>query len=76
MFVRIMSVSLPYRIAANLLVLFAIGHAVGFRQIDPPWRVDSLVRSMQSMAFRGSTLNGLRILRGVESAARSKTHYD
>ncbi len=26
-----------YRIAAVLLVLFAAGHTVGFRRVDPRW---------------------------------------
>ena len=40
-----------YRIASVLLVLFAIGHTVGFRQIDPNWHVGSLIESMQSTTF-------------------------
>jgi hypothetical protein len=40
-----------YRIASVLLVLFAIGHTVGFRQVDPQWGVDSLVSSMRTMHF-------------------------
>jgi hypothetical protein len=40
-----------YRIAAVLLVLFAIGHTLGFRQTDPTWGVDALVSSMRSIHF-------------------------
>jgi hypothetical protein len=40
-----------YRISSVLLVLFAAGHTLGFRQIDPTWRVDSLVGSMHSIRF-------------------------
>lgn len=50
-----MKASLLYKISAILLVLFAIGHTVGFRQTDPSWGVDSLVQSMQSIHF---TANG------------------
>ena len=49
-----MKPSLLYRIAAILLLLFAVGHTLGFRQIDPKWGVDSLVRSMQSTHFDAS----------------------
>lgn len=40
-----------YRIAAVLLLLFAIGHTLGFRQSDPQWGVDSLLASMRSIHF-------------------------
>jgi hypothetical protein len=40
-----------YRIAAVLLVLFATGHTLGFRQADPTWGVDALLGSMQSIHF-------------------------
>jgi hypothetical protein len=40
-----------YRIAAGLLLLFAIGHTIGFRQSDPKWGVDALIGSMQSIHF-------------------------
>jgi hypothetical protein len=43
--------SLLYRISSILLALFAIGHTVGFSQIDPTWGVDSLVQSMKSIHF-------------------------
>ena len=46
-----MKVSLLYRIASVLLLLFAAGHTIGFRQVDPTWGVDSLVDSMKSMHF-------------------------
>ncbi len=32
-------------------MLFAIGHTLGFRKIDPKWGVDSLIGSMQSIHF-------------------------
>ena len=40
-----------YRIASGLLLLFAIGHTIGFRQADPQWRVESLVASMRTTRF-------------------------
>jgi hypothetical protein len=46
-----MKVSLLYRIASALLLLFAIGHTLGFRQSDPAWGVDTLLGSMKSIHF-------------------------
>jgi hypothetical protein len=46
-----MKASLFYRIAAVLLLLFAIGHTLGFRQSDPTWGVDTLLGSMRSIHF-------------------------
>ena len=46
-----MKASLIYRVAAVLLLLFAIGHTLGFRQSDPQWGVDALVASMRSIHF-------------------------
>jgi hypothetical protein len=43
--------SIFYRIAAVLLLLFAIGHTLGFRQSDPAWGVDALLASMRSIHF-------------------------
>jgi hypothetical protein len=40
-----------YRIAAGLLVLFAIAHTFGFRQTDPRWGADALVASMHTVHF-------------------------
>jgi hypothetical protein len=40
-----------YRAAAVLLLLFAIGHTLGFRQSDPRWGVDTLLASMRSTHF-------------------------
>src|SRR4051812_2374503 len=47
----IMKASLYYRIAAVLLLLFAVGHTLGFRQSDPTWGVDTLLGSMRSIHF-------------------------
>jgi hypothetical protein len=46
-----MKASTFYRIAAVLLVLFAVGHTLGFRQSDPNWGVDALLASMRSIHF-------------------------
>ena len=46
-----MKASLIYRVAAVVLLLFAIGHTFGFRQSDPQWGVDALVASMRSIHF-------------------------
>jgi hypothetical protein len=46
-----MKASLLYRISAVLLLLFAIGHTLGFRQSDPKWGVDALLGSMRSTHF-------------------------
>ena len=43
--------SMFYRIAAVLLLLFAVGHTLGFRQSDPKWGVDALLGSMRSIHF-------------------------
>jgi len=46
-----MKASLLYRSSSILLLLFAAGHTLGFRQIDPKWSVDSLVQSMKTIHF-------------------------
>ena len=46
-----MKASMFYRLAAVLLLLFAIAHTLGFRQSDPSWGVDALLASMRSIHF-------------------------
>src|ERR1700731_5212321 len=46
-----MKASMFYRIAAVLLLIFAVGHTLGFRQSDPQWGVDALLGSMRSIHF-------------------------
>jgi hypothetical protein len=46
-----MKVSLLYRIASVLLVLFAIGHTLGFRQNNPAWGAGSVIEFMRSIHF-------------------------
>jgi hypothetical protein len=43
--------SIFYRIAAALILLFDVGHTLGFRQSDPQWGVDALLASMRSIHF-------------------------
>jgi hypothetical protein len=43
--------SILYRISSVLLLLFAVGHIVGFCQSDPTWGVDALLGSMRSIHF-------------------------
>src|SRR6266849_7064032 len=52
-----MKASMFYRIAAVLLLLFAIGHTLGFRQSDPKWGVDALLGSMRSIHFEVQGFN-------------------
>src|ERR1041385_2246404 len=40
-----------YRIAAVLLLLFAAGHTLGFRQTDPSWKVEPALSAMRSIHF-------------------------
>jgi hypothetical protein len=43
--------SVFYRIAAVLMLLFDVGHTVGFWQSDPKWGVETLIGSMRSIHF-------------------------
>ena len=52
-----MKASIFYRIAAVLLLLFAVGHTLGFRQSDPTWGVDALLTSMRSIHFNVQGFN-------------------
>jgi hypothetical protein len=46
-----MTPSLLYRIAAVLLVLYAAGHTMGFRRVDPRWGVESFVNGLRTTMF-------------------------
>jgi len=46
-----MKASTFYRIAAFLLLFFAVGHTLGFRQYDPKWGVDVVLNSMRTIHF-------------------------
>ncbi|HEY6220773.1 MAG TPA: hypothetical protein VIV65_12035 [Gemmatimonadaceae bacterium] len=46
-----MTPKLFYRISSVLLVLFAIGHSIGFSTVDPSWHADAAVAGMKSVTF-------------------------
>ena len=46
-----MKASIRYRIASALLILFAIGHTLGFRRVDPRWGMDTLIKQLRSTHF-------------------------
>ncbi|HEY4307656.1 MAG TPA: hypothetical protein VGM82_24490 [Gemmatimonadaceae bacterium] len=46
-----MTSSTLYRTAAVCLLLFAVGHTVGFSQADPTWKIDALRDAMRSIHF-------------------------
>jgi hypothetical protein len=52
-----MKASLLYRIASVLLILFALGHTLGFRRVDPRWKLDSIIAALQSTHFEVQGLN-------------------
>jgi hypothetical protein len=52
-----MKVSLIYRVAAVLLILFAVGHTLGFRKTFPDWGVDSMLTSLQAIHFNAQGFN-------------------
>jgi hypothetical protein len=52
-----MKASLLYRIASVLLLLFAAGHTLGFRQNNPDWGAGALIDSMRSIHFDAQGFN-------------------
>jgi len=44
-------VRILYRIASVLLLLFAAGHTLGFRQNNPEWGAEAVLASMRSFRF-------------------------
>jgi len=52
-----MKPSVSYRVAAVFLLVFAVGHTLGFRQSDPHWGVDALLGSMRSIHFEVQGFN-------------------
>jgi hypothetical protein len=52
-----MKASLLYRIASVLLILFALGHTLGFRRVDPRWKLDSIIAALRSTHFEVQGLN-------------------
>ena len=52
-----MKAALLYRIASVLLLLFALGHTVGFRQTNPEWGAGAVIDSMRSIHFDAQGFN-------------------
>jgi hypothetical protein len=52
-----MKAPLLYRIASVLLLLMALGHTLGFRRVDPRWRVDPIIAALRSTHFEVQGLN-------------------
>jgi|SRR6185437_596828 hypothetical protein len=46
-----MRASILYRISSVLILLFAIGHTLGFRKTDPSWGVDEALSVLKLTAF-------------------------
>jgi hypothetical protein len=46
-----MNSAVLYRVSAILLVVFAGGHTIGFRRVDPRWGIDAVVSGMQTTRF-------------------------
>jgi hypothetical protein len=47
-----MSPAVLYRIASILLVLFAAGHTLGFRRVDPRWGLDATIGALKATQFQ------------------------
>jgi hypothetical protein len=52
-----MKAPILYRIASVLLLLFAAGHTLGFRQNNPEWGADAVLSSMRSIHFDAQGFN-------------------
>ena len=46
-----MRISLIYRTVAVLLVLYALGHTLGFNRVDPAWGVTAPITELQAIRF-------------------------
>ncbi len=46
-----MSAALLYRVSAVLLLLFAAGHQLGFRTVDPRWGITAQIDGLKSTYF-------------------------
>lgn len=46
-----MRASILYRISSVLILLFAIGHTLGFRQTDPAWGIDQTLAALKQITF-------------------------
>lgn len=47
-----MSSAWVYRTASVLLILFSVGHTVGFRTVDPAWGAGAAVDTMKAVSFQ------------------------
>ena len=46
-----MRASILYRTSSVLILLFAIGHTIGFRKTDPTWGVDQTLAALKQTTF-------------------------
>lgn len=46
-----MTPALLYRVAAVLLLLYAAGHTMGFRRVDPRWGVEAFINGLRTTQF-------------------------
>jgi hypothetical protein len=46
-----MRASILYRISSVLILLFAVGHTLGFRKTDPAWGVDQTLAALKQITF-------------------------
>ena len=46
-----MRASILYRISSILILLFAVGHTLGFRKTDPSWGVDQTLATLKQITF-------------------------
>lgn len=52
-----MKATLLYRVASVLLLLFAVGHTMGFRRVDSRWGVDTAIAALKTTRFDVQGLN-------------------
>jgi hypothetical protein len=50
-----LSASILYKVSAVLLVLFALGHTLGFRKVHPKWNAEGVISGMRSVSFSFAT---------------------
>src|SRR6266404_1259801 len=71
-----MRASIFYRIAAVLLLVFAVGHTLGFRQSDPRWGVDTLlggrILCRRALSIRGDIGMAARRPSGSDFGAHAR----
>lgn len=53
-----MTANALYRIAALLLLLFMVGHTLGFDRIDPSWGIDSPIQALKTTTFSAQGFPG------------------